>query len=92
MIEVSFGHCCFCGAGSGRKPDSCSLRVQTTNGEWQVSHYHESCFQDWLSEGAPLPIQRMAPAERIYVLGTAPTHSHARIVPAAARPVSIGEW
>ena len=53
MIEVSFGHCCFCGAGSARKPDSCSLRVQTTNGEWQVSHYHEILFPGLVKRGYP---------------------------------------
>ena len=75
MIEVSFGHCCFCGTEIHRKPDPCSLKVQTTDGEWQVWLYHESCFQEWLGDGAPLPGQRMALAERIYVVGrTAPTH------------------
>jgi len=55
-------------------PDPCSLRVQTTDGEWGVWQYHESCLREWLGDGAPLSTQRMAPLERIYPLGTAATY------------------
>ena len=74
MNEVSIGHCCFCGTAIDRKPDPCRLRVQTTDGEWRVWRYHETCFQEWLGDGTPLPAQRMALVERIYPLGTAPTY------------------
>jgi hypothetical protein len=49
--KVEWGPCCFCGSAiMGTTIDPCRVRVETSEGKWQVWFCHSSCFKQRLSD------------------------------------------